>query len=531
MKLSSSAFTAVAFAILSASGLRAAPHHHHRVSSAQSSSSSSTAAASSTKAVLDAATLCAAVSTVTVHDVQTVFVTAGGNNAATTTTKAGAKTTTTKAAGTKATTTKPVVEAVATEGGNKAVTTSAAKSTTTTTTTVTVHRSTVTSPPASVKTNSGKATNNNKGNNKGGKGGKIVTVTKTIKHVKPIFSVVTKTKNNQVVVTTTAVSTVTSTEIKTVTAEASPTTIISTQTLDQPITVTATVTEKGQEVVKTTEVLTQVVTVTSDVVSETLAATTTDLAVSTTATTSAGIESVSATSATASETASATTTTSAADTTATDDPQSSLTLDKRNIMTSQASDGNPSDGQVASLTSTNNFINFCLTQNVPITNGQQIKTGSCNPVPMGRILSTDRLPSSVFIFPTNFGTIPANTPFTIKMKIKNLQTGNFVNAAANYYSAPAQVDETGTLIGHSHCVIEPLDSFDQTKPTDPTTFSFFKGLNGVAQDGILTADVTGGLPAGKYRIGSINAAANHQPALAAVAQHGTLDAWAYFTVA
>lgn len=113
-------------------------------------------------------------------------------------------------------------------------------------------------------------------------------------------------------------------------------------------------------------------------------------------------------------------------------------------------------------------MNFCLTQNVPITNGQQIKTGSCNPVPMGRILATDRLPSSVFVFPTNFGTIAANTAFTIKMKIKNLKTGNFVNANNNYYSAPAQVDESGTLIGHSHCVIEPLDSFDQTKPTDPT---------------------------------------------------------------
>ena len=33
-------------------------------------------------------------------------------------------------------------------------------------------------------------------------------------------------------------------------------------------------------------------------------------------------------------------------------------------------------GQVPSLTSSNNFINFCATTNQPITNGKQITTGS-----------------------------------------------------------------------------------------------------------------------------------------------------------
>lgn len=52
-------------------------------------------------------------------------------------------------------------------------------------------------------------------------------------------------------------------------------------------------------------------------------------------------------------------------------------------------------------------------------------------------------------------------------------------------------------------------------------------MKGVAQNGVLTADVTAGLPAGTYRLASINTAANHQPALVAVAQHGALDDMVY----
>lgn len=36
--------------------------------------------------------------------------------------------------------------------------------------------------------------------------------------------------------------------------------------------------------------------------------------------------------------------------------------------------------------------------------------------------------------------------------------------------------------------------------TDPTKFAFFKGLNDPAQDGILSATVPGGLPAGVYKV-------------------------------
>jgi len=215
------------------------------------------------------------------------------------------------------------------------------------------------------------------------------------------------------------------------------------------------------------------------------------------------------------------------------DAQSSLTLDPKVIATGFENDGQdvPTAGQVASLTSSNNFINFCLTvPNLPITNGQQVKTGSCNPAPMGVIAAQTNMPSSKFTFPTNGATIKANTEFTISMAISHLETGFFVNANENYFAAPQFVNSAGDVQGHSHVVVELLTSLTQTTPTTPTVFAFFKGLNDKAANGILTADVTNGLPAGTYRLASINTAANHQPVLVAVAQHGSTDDQVYFTV-
>ncbi|EIM83328.1 uncharacterized protein STEHIDRAFT_141131 [Stereum hirsutum FP-91666 SS1] len=213
--------------------------------------------------------------------------------------------------------------------------------------------------------------------------------------------------------------------------------------------------------------------------------------------------------------------------------QASTTLDQSVIATGFALDGqqNATAGQVASLTSTNNFINFCATvSNLPITNGQQITTGSCNPAPMGVIAASTNIPSSKFTNPKNLDTIAANQDFTVTMAVSNLETGNFVNAASNYYSAPQQVNAQGNIVGHTHIVIEQLDSLTQTTPTDPTKFAFFKGVDGAAVNGAVSVDVTGGLPAGTYRMASINSAANHQPVLVAIAQHGSCDDQVYFTV-
>ncbi|KAI0330154.1 hypothetical protein GY45DRAFT_1278406 [Cubamyces sp. BRFM 1775] len=219
-------------------------------------------------------------------------------------------------------------------------------------------------------------------------------------------------------------------------------------------------------------------------------------------------------------------------TTGGDDPQTSLTLVESVIANGFAQDGQAQveAGQVPSLTSTNNFINFCATlPGVPITNGQQIIGGSCNPAPMGVIASKSNMPSAKFVQPQNLDTIPANLNFTVKLEIAHLETGHFVNAATNYFAAPQVVNAQGDIQGHSHIVIEALTDLKQATPTDPTKFAYFKGLNAAAQGGILTVEV-GGLPAGVYRMASINTAANHQPALVAVAQHGALDDMIYFTV-
>ncbi|KAF8807789.1 hypothetical protein BYT27DRAFT_7256339 [Phlegmacium glaucopus] len=215
------------------------------------------------------------------------------------------------------------------------------------------------------------------------------------------------------------------------------------------------------------------------------------------------------------------------------DPQTSLTLDPRVIAKGFANDGQdvPSPGQVKSLTSTNNFINFCLTvSKLPITNGKQIATGSCNPAPMGLIPSSNNMPSSKFTFPKNFSTLKANQSFTIEMAIRNMQTGFFVNAEANYFAAPQQLNAQGQIQGHSHVVIEELSSLDQTTPTSPKNFVFFKGLNAAAANGKLSATVPTGLNVGFYKLSSINTASNHQPILVPIAQHGSLDDAIYFSV-
>jgi hypothetical protein len=208
--------------------------------------------------------------------------------------------------------------------------------------------------------------------------------------------------------------------------------------------------------------------------------------------------------------------------------QTSLTLDPSVIAPAFADGKAKAAGEANSLQSTNNFINFCAGKT--ITNGQQIAGGSCNPAPMGNIPSSSNMPSAKFQNPKNGDTIAANTAFTISMAIKGMQTGFFTDADASYFSAPQQLNGQGQIQGHSHVVIEQLSALDQTTPTDPTKFAFFKGLNDAAANGVLTADVTAGLPAGVYKLSSINSASNHQPVLVPIAQHGSLDDAIYFTV-
>jgi hypothetical protein len=212
--------------------------------------------------------------------------------------------------------------------------------------------------------------------------------------------------------------------------------------------------------------------------------------------------------------------------------QTSLTLETSVLCTGCKQDGQnpPVAGQVASLTSSNNFINFCATvPNLSITNGLQVQGGSCNPIPMGVIPSVSNMPSAKFVFPPNGGSVPANKAFTVKLAISNMQTGLFTNAQKNYFSAPQQLNSAGQVAGHSHVTIEQMSSLDQTTTTNPQKFAFFKGFNDAAVGGVLSTAVTAGLPAGVYRMCSINTAANHQPILVPIAQHGFLDDCVYFT--
>jgi hypothetical protein len=87
-----------------------------------------------------------------------------------------------------------------------------------------------------------------------------------------------------------------------------------------------------------------------------------------------------------------------------------------------------------------------------------------------------------------------------------------VNAQENYFAAPQEVDKNGHIIGHTHIAIKQLK------------FAFFKGVNDKADgNGQVHVPVTAGLKEGVYRLSAINSAANHQPVLVSVAQHGSLD--------
>ncbi|KAJ7728546.1 hypothetical protein B0H16DRAFT_1427991 [Mycena metata] len=220
-----------------------------------------------------------------------------------------------------------------------------------------------------------------------------------------------------------------------------------------------------------------------------------------------------------------------------DDLQNSFTLDQSVVQKGYLDDGQqpPVAGQFASLTSPNNFINFCAKTlpGTPLTNGLQIAGGSCNGAPIGLIPSFEKMPSSKFVNPKNLATIPANTNFTIQMVLNNIDAGHFTNAQKNYYAAPQQLNADGVIIGHTHVVIESLPALDTITSTDPRKFVFFKGINTGLENGQVSTPVGSaskpGVPAGFYRLCSQNAAMNHQPVIVPIAQHGNLDDCVYFT--
>ncbi|KAL9111703.1 MAG: hypothetical protein Q9227_003978 [Pyrenula ochraceoflavens] len=210
-----------------------------------------------------------------------------------------------------------------------------------------------------------------------------------------------------------------------------------------------------------------------------------------------------------------------------------LLLLAQNVQNASQSDGqaNAEAGQSPSATDPANFINFCTGQT--LTNGQQVKSGSCNGIVMGQIPSTTNMISSLILSPLS-GTqsgLKANTTFDIQVQVNNLEAGSFTNPDNTYYGGPQQL-KGGKVVGHTHVTVQTLGaSLKAVKAPDPTTFVFFKGINNVGNgNGGLNATVTGGLPSGNYRVCTMTSSSNHQPVLMPVAQRGAQDDCAKFTV-
>ncbi|KAL0069332.1 hypothetical protein AAF712_003697 [Marasmius tenuissimus] len=213
--------------------------------------------------------------------------------------------------------------------------------------------------------------------------------------------------------------------------------------------------------------------------------------------------------------------------------QTSLTLDSKvisKVVEESLGTGAKAGTYATSLTSSNNFINSCATVNLQFTNGKQIREGSCNAAPMGIIPSIDHIPSLKFQFPLNGAVLAINDPFTVRLGVKNMATGNSVNSQTNFLAAPQQVDSSGLVLGHTAIVIEQLDSLNQTASTDPSKFALFMAAIDQLTNGFHGFNVTGGLPAGSYRLSSVTTDANHHSIVVPLLQHGSIDDAVYFTV-
>ena len=139
--------------------------------------------------------------------------------------------------------------------------------------------------------------------------------------------------------------------------------------------------------------------------------------------------------------------------------------------------------------------------------------------------------SSIITSPQPGDRLPPNTTFAVTIQTRHLRAGLLVNPSANYYTAPQDLDESGDVIGHCHISIQEIGSLRTVAAPDPTQFAFFKGVDD-AGDGLggLRAEVTGGLPAGVYRVCTMVAARNHQPVAMPVAQRGAQDDCTKFEV-
>ncbi|KAF8647717.1 hypothetical protein AX16_006553 [Volvariella volvacea WC 439] len=186
----------------------------------------------------------------------------------------------------------------------------------------------------------------------------------------------------------------------------------------------------------------------------------------------------------------------------------------------------PNPGEVASLTTRNNFINYCA-----IVQGYEIigehgdpNDGFCTPAPIGVLPARDKIPSARIMHPFNNDVIRANEAFYVEMFTREFDAGSTA-PPSKAWGAPQELIAQGRIDGHFHMVVEDVSSFDQRTPTDPQKFLVFREFFGGQ---VIYLDE--GLPVGIYRLTVSLLATNHQPIFIPLARHGGIGDAIYFTV-
>ncbi|CAG8452379.1 1261_t:CDS:2 [Funneliformis caledonium] len=170
----------------------------------------------------------------------------------------------------------------------------------------------------------------------------------------------------------------------------------------------------------------------------------------------------------------------------------------------------------------------CQLSKKPPADGTQNRNGSCVQTVLGEIPDVDHMISTLIRFPVNNDVICENEAFTLQTETINLLTGFFDDPVNEYYIFPQTLnDDSGIIQGHSHITVQKLNGNDIP---DPRIFAFFKGLNDVAVNGILSVLVEKGLPAGNYRACTMVSSFAHQCVLMPVAQRGSQDDCVRFKV-
>lgn len=162
--------------------------------------------------------------------------------------------------------------------------------------------------------------------------------------------------------------------------------------------------------------------------------------------------------------------------------------------------------------------------------GRQILTGVCSNTPQGSIPKVEKMPSTLILKPRNGQKIKSGQPFTVSVKVRNLQTGFFSDPALTYNAFPQELNEKGIIQGHQHVTIEFLGRKGTNMP-NAQIFAFFKGLNDRAKNGILSVEVADGLKEkGVYRVCTIMSSFSHQAVVLPKAQRGASDDCCRFTI-